>query len=346
MADETVASGELRLSDRGFREDIELAMGNDVRRALIELVTNADDSYVRLGQPGEIVIEVEHRRSRPKVIRVSDEAEGMSRADIDSRLAVMGDETSGFDDGTSVRGFFGRGGRDVVHFGPVSWTTWKDGEHHEFSIEHRHTATREYRVRRLPSKSRDRRGTDVRLEVQDRFRVPRHSTLLEDLSRHYALRPIITGRSRSRIFLRESGKIRSVELAYPDPKGNLLEEGELAIQGYPDAAASYVLHESPTSLIDGKERTYWKHSLTITSRGAAYDVFSGGRFSREPEATHLGRLYGSVDIPGLAILIQDLDLRESKGLRPEERNPTRLVRRDREGLVREHPFVKALQAAL
>ncbi len=346
MADEQVVTGELRLSDRGFREDIEQAMGNDVRRAIIELVTNADDSYMRLDRAGEIMIEVEHRRSKPRLLIVSDEAEGMTREDIDNKLAVQGEETSGFAAGRPVRGLLGRGGRDVVHFGPVSWRTWRDGEHHEFALEHGATATRKYRIQPLPPRHPRKSGTEVRLEITDRFSIPRHATLLEDLSRHYALRPILTSGRRSRIFLRSSGKGRSKELKYPTVDGTTVAAGEVEIVGYSGVKASYTLGESPTSLNDGKDRSYWRHSLIITSQGAAYDIFDGGKFKNEPFASYLARLYGVVEVPQIAQLIREFDKRESKGLRHDENNPIRLLRRDRDGLSREHPFVKQLNTAL
>ena len=346
MAREDVITGELRLSVRGFREDIELAMGSDVRRAIIELVTNSEDSYIRLGAPGEIVIEVEHRRSKPRLIEVRDDAEGMTLEDINTRLAVQGSETSGFDAGNRVRGFFGRGGRDVVHFGPVSWTTWRNGEHHEFALEHDTTATRTYRITALPPRAQRRSGTVVRLEVRDRFTVPRHVTLLEDLSRHYALRPILTDGNRSRIFLQDRGKQTSEELRYPTPDGSLIAEDEIAIDEYSGASARYTLYESPVSLNDSRDRAYWRHSLLITSQGAAYDIFPGGKFSSEPYASYLARLFGTVDVPFLAELIRDFDQRDNKGLKHDELNPTRLVRRDRGGLSREHPFIQRLYTAI
>ncbi len=346
MVDSEVTTGELRLSDRGFREDIELAMGNDVRRAIIELVTNSDDSYVlKEEKRGEIVVDVEHRHSRPKVIRVTDAAQGMNRADIDSRLAVTGDETSGFNTGNRVRGFFGRGGRDVVHFGPVTWKTWKDGEHHEFSLEHETVATRRYSIKSLTPRPHRLSGTEVTLEVQKRFSIPRHSTLMEDLSRHYALRPILADSSRSRIFLRDSGKPRSEEIEYQHPSGELVDEADVTLARYP-GTAHVTVYQSPEPLSDGKDRSYWRHSLLITSQDVAYDVFPGGRFAVEPFASSLGRLFGTIDVPQLADLMREFDNRENKGIAPEESNPTRLVRRDRTGLSRDHPIVQALYKAI
>ncbi len=346
MDDDIVSTGKLERTDRAYREDLELAMGTDIRRAIIELVTNADDSYTLKKVPGEILVEVEHRRSQPKLLEVSDNAEGMTLADIKERLAVEGAETSGFAQGIPVRGFFGRGGRDVVHFGPVSWTTWKGGEHHEFALTHEKAASTKYQIKRLAPRHPRKSGTVVRLEIRNQFTIPRHSTLLEDLGRHYALRPILVDGKRSKIFLRDRGKQRSDELRYLDPNGKLLESTELSIKDYSDAIGDVRIYEAADSLSDGKDRPYWRHSLLITSEGAAYDVFPGGVFAKEPDASHLARLYGTVDIPKLASLIREFDDRERQGLDQTAKNPTRIVRRDRTGLAREHPFVMALYEAI
>ena len=169
---------------------------------------------------------------------------------------------------------------------------------------------------------------------------------MEDLSWHYALRSILTDGNRSKVFLKDSGKQSSEELQYPSPDGSLVAEDEIAVKGYPDARARYSLYESPVSLNDGKERTNWKHSLLITSQGAAYGMFPGGMFANEPHASYLARLFGTIDVPFLAELIREFDQRDSKGLRHDENNPTRLVRRDRGGLFREHPFIQQLYKAI
>lgn len=87
--------------------------------AIIELVTNADDSYRRLESRGETPsgkIEVTVRRKKGgelELLKVLDEAEGM---DLDKLMQIIeyGDSKSGFVEGQSVRGMFGRGLKEAI----------------------------------------------------------------------------------------------------------------------------------------------------------------------------------------------------------------------------------------
>ena len=51
MATET---GKIRYEARAFQQDAQLAMSGDPLKALIELITNADDAYERKIQTSEI----------------------------------------------------------------------------------------------------------------------------------------------------------------------------------------------------------------------------------------------------------------------------------------------------
>ena len=70
----------LVISNRHLRHSIATMVQNDPVRALVELITNSDDSYARLEAEGEqisgkILVDVIERRSgEPSIIRVSDDA--------------------------------------------------------------------------------------------------------------------------------------------------------------------------------------------------------------------------------------------------------------------------------
>jgi len=76
----------------------------DCYDALIETITNADDSYVRLGTAGQIEIEVERRKGAPDILRIRDYAEGMTAEQMDKRIGRVGDRISGLAQGINVRG--------------------------------------------------------------------------------------------------------------------------------------------------------------------------------------------------------------------------------------------------
>ena len=77
---EPLRSGSVSYGPRAFSQDAELAMGGDITRGCVELITNADDAYTGVGGSGKIIIEVEHRRSQPWKVVVRDRAKGMTAA--------------------------------------------------------------------------------------------------------------------------------------------------------------------------------------------------------------------------------------------------------------------------
>ncbi|MYD53784.1 MAG: sensor histidine kinase [Chloroflexi bacterium] len=349
MVSSNVIRGTLTLTERSFRDDIERAMRSDIVRAIVELTTNADDSYTRLGSSGEITIDVQSRRGDSfPTITIADQAEGMTLDDMQDRLGFIGAQTSGFDQGTDVRGLFGRGGKDVVHFGPVSWKSWRNGAETTFEIIYNNGATTSTVITPGPPAPPRKHGTIVALEVRRRVPIPHHANLKELLARHYALRPILTDGRRASVHLKRGrGKFELIE--YGEPVGELLASDEtLSLSDADEREATCSLWQSPVTLDDGRDRAYWRHSLLVTSKGAAYEVFGGGKFAREPDSLHLGRLFGVVDVPAIANLIRDYDRRAANNQPPADDNPIRLVSRDREGLVGpdEHPFVAELYAAI
>ena len=346
MAQGQPLRGELTATTRSYQQDAENAMGSDPIRAIVELVTNADDAYeeVAATRKGKIRIEWERRRKpNATILRVRDRARGMTRAEIEERLGTLGGRTSGFEAGERRRGLLGRGAKDVVHFGPVAWESKRAGEHTRFAIEYDSGATNRWELEQLPPSGPRETGTTVTLEIQPRFRIPREATLLESLRRHYALRPILEDRRGRELTL------NSAKIVYEQPRGELLADRvRVPIAGNEGHECVVTLRECRESLDDNVSWEYWRHSLLVTSGRAAYEVFQGGRFARGRYAPYLARLFGSVDAPGINRLIRAYDDAVERGQTPPPENPIRLVRRDRYGLVErsDHPYVNALYEAI
>src|SRR5438093_5010007 len=137
---------EIRTTSRGHRTEFEQSMSGDIIRALVELITNADDSYTRAGKDGPITVAVgKPGRGREKDITpvsVTDHAEGMTESDMSS-AADLGVEASGFAKKKTIRGMLGRGlkqaafgigrGAEIVSIkkGIVSFGRLYDGDHRE-----------------------------------------------------------------------------------------------------------------------------------------------------------------------------------------------------------------------
>ncbi|MFC2081996.1 hypothetical protein ACFLR0_02310, partial [Candidatus Bipolaricaulota bacterium] len=97
---------------------------SDVYDALVEMITNADDSYGHLFRSGgrsknggEILIEHCAQRGSPSSITVRDRAEGMDSEKMQEVIYNIGEYTS--DEGD--RGFMGRGVKDCTSLGDLTF---------------------------------------------------------------------------------------------------------------------------------------------------------------------------------------------------------------------------------
>ena len=347
MVENATRRGTLERTRRAREQDLALVMGNDPLRAIIELVTNADDAYEAMlkGPRRKIRVEVERHRGSPTIISVRDQAESMTRTQAEERLGKEGGRTSGFERGDDRRGLLGRGAKDIVHFGRVEWDLkTRAGEHCVFRFLYKEGMEQDWESEALGTVDRKRHGTDAILHVQQQFRVPNHDNVAQNLTRHYAMRPILQDRRNRDVIVVDKGQGTQERLVYEPPSGTLLAEKEkVEILGYRGQFATFDLTELVESVDDGKPREFWNHSLIIISGRAAYDIFEG-KFRREPWRNFLGKLSGTVNVPGINQLIRDFDDREELGENPDPSNPVRLLKRDRTGLVREHehPFMAAL----
>lgn len=89
--------------------------------AIVELVTNSDDSFKTIEQGGEridkAIIEIKISRAiggNCKELIISDSAAGMNRDDLLNEAIKFGGETGGRKKGRKVRGFFGRGLKESI----------------------------------------------------------------------------------------------------------------------------------------------------------------------------------------------------------------------------------------
>ena len=111
-------SRKLQYADRVALQQADQAIRKDVLRALVEIITNSNDSYSRLEDAGtkvsgEIIIDV-WRKHRNSVIRVRDFAEGMDDIRMDVVVGTYGEATSGLKEDLHVRGMWGRGLKDAI----------------------------------------------------------------------------------------------------------------------------------------------------------------------------------------------------------------------------------------
>lgn len=104
---------------RKKKRELKNALGDDILRYIVELVTNSDDSYKRLGDNIntkkiiEINLQKDKKHPGDYVLSVTDNAEGMSLDRLEKVFGTYGeDNSSGID--SHARGIFGQGASDVL----------------------------------------------------------------------------------------------------------------------------------------------------------------------------------------------------------------------------------------
>ena len=196
---------ELQADKRYIQHSREQAI-SDVYDALVELITNADDSYNRLFQRkiinldgGEILIQyLEQRKSQPSLIIVRDRAEGMDAKDMERSLIRMGAFSSEFGN----RGYMGRGAKDCTALGELIFESIKNERYYRCKITHdlkfilalNQKATLEHRQSLGLQRGN---GTSVTLKLNQGVRLPRFDHLKTELPWHFALRDIMAEESDS-----------------------------------------------------------------------------------------------------------------------------------------------------
>ncbi|HXE74741.1 MAG TPA: hypothetical protein VNN18_03755 [Candidatus Xenobia bacterium] len=334
----------LQYADRFSIQQADQAIKRDVVRALIELVTNSDDSYRRLEQQGKSVcgeIRILVRRKwKESQVGVADCAEGMTGEVLDQRVGVYAEDTSGFSAGADVRGFFGRGLKDsIIGLGNGSVYSISDGSLHKCSLFTR-AGTPFYQREKSVRVTRGIRrqywiehGNGTYVEVvltREGVRIPLIENLRRQLEFHYSLREILSNAHRQ-VTLMELGPRgevkREMKLQYKYPIGEQVLDKACEVPGFNKSFTLNVVRSAEPLAGPSEEGDYAPGGLVVKSQRAVLDL-SLFRFAHDPAAE---RLYGTVTCKYLDELL----------LRGEP-----IVKADRTGIDWSHGFAKALQRAV
>jgi hypothetical protein len=315
----------------------------DVYDALVELITNSDDSYARINKTdGQILIEVEHRHKGNSKIRVRDRAEGMTLDEMRKKIKKVGDFTSG-----GGRGFMGRGAKDCAALGQVTFESVKDNYYHKCEV----LPSMEFVPYSPSGKATDEirkklgiprgNGTVVSIEVNQNIRVPRHETLLSELPKCFALRDIMHKDSEQKVLLRNLNEDTLDPLIYNDPPGEEIVDETFEVPNYQGFSAHLVIYKTPEPLEDLADKRFRRTGFLIKGGRAIHEITL---FTNEFENDHYAHFYfGKLTCPFIDSLCKEYDKRRENKEPHPEKNPNLLIDPNRQGgLRRDHPFTKAL----
>ena len=242
----------VKASRRALKMLADQAIGNDLMKGFLELITNSDESYARLEEraeraDGRIEIEVNRRpRKNQTTIRVTDWAEGMDETQLEKCVGSYGEDTSG----QVGRGIFGMGLKDTINaFGGGTIIAFKDGMKHTCVLTN--IEDLEIKSPRVVSSSDKKEfrnasgGTIVEILVQNpKVRIPLVDSLRRQLQMHVCLRGIMSDPSR-KVLLRDLKSGRAAELSYKFPEGEVLLDGsKLDLPNFPDVMATLTVRKA------------------------------------------------------------------------------------------------------
>lgn len=329
-----------------------MATIRSISDAVVELVTNSDDSYRKIGADrkktqGTICIFVHRgKRGKCKELKVTDFAQGMSKDELEKALE-FGGETSGFEAGRSVRGLFGKGLKEVIiALGEGEIYTIKDNKLSAVKMWFDKGVTRYSDINELYASGEMRKeigiegdsGTVVKIKVKkDKISVPTCKTFKTQVERHYALRDINSSPER-KIWLEFQSYKRSETsgankittlLQYSYPKGKLLFDENIRVPKYNDEI-HLKIWESNTQLSSPRNNFSGEAGILVKTKGAILDnrLF---KYENEPAALYF---FGKAVCKGLEDRIRE-DFREHGG--------TGLIDPNRGGIEWRHEYYQMIQ---
>ncbi|MCX6403906.1 MAG: ATP-binding protein [Actinobacteria bacterium] len=333
-------SGQVIYTANAFGQDGELAIKRDVLLALLELITNADDAYA--GEPGKVMINI----SKPDPVTgaidlsVADHAKGLSPQMLLEKFTVLGGANEQFQEGDNPRGLLGRGAKDVASLGSVTFATIKDEVFSSLTLQSDGSYTAEEGTpalaehREFLNLNEGQNGLTATMHIQCKalkIKVPSLNILSNNLSTHEQLRDLI---QRREIYLSDKRSTSpALVIEYSElPSTQILNE-KLKVPGY-DHEVELVLNRLD-SYVSGKPGPYSPHGILVKS---GVTIYKNVAFGNESHPS-MGFISGHVYSPEINSLIRRHDL---KG----DVDGGRLIRRDRVGLVKEHPYTIALTKAV
>jgi hypothetical protein len=332
--------GQLKYTQRGFQQDAEEAMKGDVMRALIELITNVDDAY---DGKGNGYIEISYLKSNDPykgVFIVRDKAGGLDGSRMEEAFTNLGDKNQKAVADMGTRGLFGRGAKDIAALGKARFISISNGKLSSLQINHRGEYEMDFFDDAPTDESRietglkeGESGLTAELYVHERHRVPSAPDMVEKLESNVQLRDLINRNEVIYFDERTKSKKRLVGMA---PVGDLVLDETITIPRY-KLPIRLSIYRLPTKEL-GSVNAYSRHGIIVSGRGATYE----NTFLHLSSRQEIGWFCGRIDAPEIHDLSRAVD--EENGM--NELNPTRVISRSREGLVREHPYWRELCAAI
>ncbi len=324
--------------------------------AIIELITNSDDSYERLNNfikqyVGDIKIDYQKGNQKNKsILTIRDKAEGMSAQKLDKVLREHGNEIKS---GGASRGYFGRGLIDCHSIGDLTIYSVDKGDPKKCIItklEHRSQKYDEPQCVDFNQKLRQetgirKHGTYIKLEIPIKSPAeysPRADNLKKQIGSHYSLRNILwhqKGDFQGTLNL----KFNDEKITYHPPFGDEIYKNykyKVMSRKGRDIYAFFDLYKSPTELQGTSDESLNHYGILIQAKKAIHDKsFLSSKYKDHPERK---KYFGHLRCDHIDELLKEYYENDMNSGDFETDNSISLVNDERKGIRSDHPFVKLL----
>jgi hypothetical protein len=301
--------------------------------AIIELVTNANDAYVRSDKKsGPIWIVVDYQAH---TLTVTDNAGGMTRQELVNKIATVGK----FSSEVGTRGFFSRGSKDIASIGNVFYKSIKNDACNTLHLKPNleasflqaaphHVTVADRETDKIPQN-----GTLVTVDVAQFVYFPGLYQIMQ-MHQHYALRDIFAQGSCSLKVISKNGDVEYDNLLTykpPDVEPLPLIDTVVHVVGFPKEATFHLVMwklQRPTT-------TSEQHGFVVGTSNANH---SNKSIHADLEVHPMyKRVCATITSDYLDVLMHNIGTAAQ-----EPFNITPCIRADRTGLNNRHPFVRAL----
>lgn len=330
--------GRLDYTERAFIQDSAQAMLGKIDRALVELVTNADDAYG--DKAGPILVDITEGSGEYKLqVSVRDFATGLLFDEMKAAFTKIGAKKSKLAAGGQSRGLLGRGAKDVAVFGKVHFASYKAAKISDLTISSDSSWVSEYQdepdTDELLAKfgfDRKASGMLVTIHVKSLEQFPKPADLRNKLSNTAQLRDLIERRSIELGDFRKptaNGRLHSTL-----PLGNVIFDQSIELVGTGGKSAHLVVKRF-TERQPGQVSPFSANGILIKS---GLTIFENTWFelSSRTESALLG---GVLEVPWLTeILVDEL----TKDVQPV----VSVLTRTRDGINKAHQAYDVIARAV
>lgn len=321
---------ELKIDRRAYNF-IKRATITSADDALVELITNVDDAYDRIGivnKQIDIVVDYNTR-----VMKVVDAASGLTASEMEKCFMQVGV----FSADSGSRGFFSRGAKDISSIGNVLFESIKDNRYSKLWLYSDSTCEMEFGDLEVDPEHRkstgiQNNGLAVSVFLMENVQLPDPKLFHSEFSKILSLREIFSDENTTATLKVVTDTIEEKVVKYTYPKSVKLLDVVYEIPSYPGIDVRFTMFKSVDHLDKQYVKNQQEYGFIIKSDKVVHDIDDFSRYlQNDPD---IQSLWGVIDTPHINTLMRQFDIDNTSAQNPHPIiDPNRI-----NGVSKKHPF--------